>query len=188
LRRPRAKTSGVGGPRGFDSGKQVKGRKRHLLVDTEGFVLRVVVHPANIMDRDGVKLVLHESIWADFPRLRHVWLESAYNGKGKGKHWTEQTLGWSAQIVQHPPRYKKIWVPKDLPPEQIDWSCVPASDGIPCAPEKVGGGAHVCLAKPTTPAQQGLRAALCHQRGADLLGHDPPHASPSRSLLRRVFK
>jgi transposase len=116
------KTSGVGGPRGFDSGKRVKGRKRHLLVDTEGFVLRAVVHPANIMDRDGVKLVLHEPIRADFPRLRHLWLDAAYNGKGKGKHWIEQTLGWSAQIVQHPPRYKKIWVPKDLPPEQIDWS------------------------------------------------------------------
>jgi putative transposase len=116
------KTTGVGGWRGYDGGKQVKGRKRHLLVDTEGLVLRAVVHPANIMDRDGVKLVLHESLTTDFPRLRHVWLDSAYNGKGKGKDWIEQTLGWSAQIVAHPPRYKKVWVPKDLPPEQIDWS------------------------------------------------------------------
>ena len=86
------KTSGVGGLRGFDGGKKVKGdggkkvkgRKRHVLVDTEGLVLRVVVHPANIMDRDGVKLVLHESITTEFPRLRHVWLDSSYNGKGKG--------------------------------------------------------------------------------------------------------
>ena len=116
------KTTGVGGLRGYDGGKQVKGRKRHLLVDTEGLVLRAVVHPANIMDRDGVTLVLHESITTDFPRLQHVWLDSAYNGKGKGKDWIEQTLGWSAQIVAHPPRYKKVWVPKDLPPEQIDWS------------------------------------------------------------------
>ena len=116
------KTTGVGGLRGDDGGKQVKGRQRHLLVDTEGLVLRAVVHPANIMDRDGVTLVLHESITTDFPRLQHVWLDSAYNGKGKGKDWIEQTLGWSAQIVAHPPRYKKVWVPKDLPPEQIDWS------------------------------------------------------------------
>jgi putative transposase len=85
------KTTGVGGLRGFDSGKQVKGRKRHLLVDTEGFVLRAVVHPADLMDRDGVKLVLHEPVRTDFPRRRHVWLESSYNGKGKGKDWSEQT-------------------------------------------------------------------------------------------------
>ncbi len=116
------KTSEVGGLRGYDSGKKVKGRKRHLLVDTEGLVLRAVVHPANIMDRDGVKLVLHESITADFPRLHHVWLDSAYNGQGKGKHWIEQTVGWTAQIVAHPPRSKTVWVPKNIPPDQIDWS------------------------------------------------------------------
>jgi len=85
------KTTGVGGRGGFDSGKKVTGRKRHLLVDTEGLVLRAVVHPANIRDRDGVKLVLHESITTDFARLRHVWLDSADNGKGKGKHWIEPT-------------------------------------------------------------------------------------------------
>ena len=116
------KTTGVGGLRGYDGGKQVKGRKRHLLVDTEGLVLRAVVHPANIMDRDGVKLVLREGVRTQFPRLQHVWLDAAYNGKGKGKDWIEQTLGWTAQIVQHPPRYKKVWVPNDIPPEQIDWS------------------------------------------------------------------
>jgi len=84
------KTSGVGGPRGFDRGKKVNGRQRHLLVDTEGFVLRAVVHPADSRDRDGVKLVLHESIGTDFPRRRHVWLESSSNGKGKGNDWIEQ--------------------------------------------------------------------------------------------------
>jgi transposase len=116
------KTTGVGGLRGYDGGKQVKGRKRHLLVDTEGLVLRAIVHPASIMDRDGVKLVLHGGVRTQFPRLRHVWLDAAYNGTGKGKDWIEQTLGWTAQIVQHPPRYKKVWVPNDIPPDQIDWS------------------------------------------------------------------
>jgi putative transposase len=116
------KTTGVGGERGFDSGKKVKGRQRHLLVDTEGLVLRAVVHPADLMDRDGVKLVLHESITRQFPRLRHVWLDSSYNGKGKGKDWIEQTLGWTAEIVAHRRRPAKVWVPADLPPEQIDWS------------------------------------------------------------------
>jgi putative transposase len=116
------KTTGVGGRRGDDGGKQVKGRKRHLLVDTEGLVLRAVVHPATIMDRDGVKLVLRAGVRSQFPRLRHIWLDAGYNRKGKGKDWIEQTLGWSAEIVAHPPRYKKVWVPKDIPPDQIDWS------------------------------------------------------------------
>jgi putative transposase len=116
------KTSEVGGQRGFDSGKKVKGRKRHLLVDTEGFVLRAVVHPATIMDRDGVKLVLQQPVTTDFPRLRHVWLDSGYNGKGKGKDWIEQTLGWTAEIVAHRRRPSKVWIFDDLPDDQIDWS------------------------------------------------------------------
>jgi putative transposase len=150
------KTTGVGGWRGYDGGKQVKGRKRHLLVDTEGLVLRVVVHPATSRDRDGVKFVLHESITSDFPRLRHVWLDRAYNGKGKGKDGIEQTLGWTAQIVAHPPRYQKVWVPKDIPPEQIDWSRVSAAARFPGASETVGGRKNVRLARPAAPAQQGL--------------------------------
>jgi putative transposase len=120
--RQSVKTTSVGGLRGYDGGKQVKGRKRHLLVDTEGLVLRAVVHQANIMDRDGVKLVLRAGVRSQFPRRRHVWLDAAYNGKGKGKDWIEQTLGWTAQIVQHPPRSKKVGVPNDIPPDQIDWS------------------------------------------------------------------
>jgi|SRR5215813_706566 len=116
------KTTSVGGVRGYDGGKQVKGRKRHLLVDTEGLVLAVTVHSAGIMDRDGVKLLLADPLPTQFPRLSHVWLDAGYNGRGKGKEWIEQTLGWSAQIVKHPPRYKKVWVFEDLPDDQIDWS------------------------------------------------------------------
>jgi transposase len=116
------KTTSVGGVRGYDGGKQVKGRKRHLLVDTEGLVLTVSVHSAGIMDRDGVKLLLADPVPAQFPRLGHVWLDAGYNGRGKGKDGIESTLGWSAEIVKHRPRSKKVWVPNDIPPEQIDWS------------------------------------------------------------------
>jgi putative transposase len=53
------KTTGVGGEeRGYDGGKKVKGRKRHLLVDTEGFVLKAKVHSAKVMDWDGIKTLL----------------------------------------------------------------------------------------------------------------------------------
>jgi putative transposase len=113
------KTTGVGGVRGYDGGKQVKGRKRHLLVDTEGLVLRATVHPANIMDRDGVKLLLPpDTVRAQFPRLQHVWLDAGYNGKGKGKDWIEQTLGWSAEIVAQQPYRKQVWAPIEMTPEQ----------------------------------------------------------------------
>jgi transposase len=149
------KTTSVGGLRGDDGGKQVKGRQRHLLVDTEGLVLRAVVHQANSMDRDGVKLVLRAGVRSQFPRLRHVWLDAADNGKGKGKDWIEQTLGWTAQIVQHPPRYKKVWVPNDIPPDQIDWSRVSAAARLPGASAALGGRKNVCLAEPAAPTQQG---------------------------------
>jgi putative transposase len=49
------KTTGVGGERGYDGGKKVKGRKRHLLVDTQGLVLKAMLHSAKIMDWDGIK-------------------------------------------------------------------------------------------------------------------------------------
>jgi putative transposase len=99
------KTTGVGGERGYDSAKRVKGRKRPLLVDTQGFVLAVHVHPADVMDRDGVvRLLPPEHIQVEFPHLAHVWLDAAYNGKEKGSDWIEQHLGWTTQVVRPPPR------------------------------------------------------------------------------------
>jgi len=120
--RQAVQTTGVGGRRGDDGGKQVKGRTRPVLVDTDGVVLRAVVPPANLRDRDGVQLVLRAGGRTQFPRLRQVWWDAADTGKGKGKDGIEQTRGGSAQIVSHPPRYKQVWVPNDIPPDQIDWS------------------------------------------------------------------
>jgi putative transposase len=109
------KTTGVGGERGYDGAKQVKGRKRHLLVDTQGLVLTVHVHPADVMDRDGVtRLLPPEHIRAAFPRLGHVWLDAAYNGKDKGQDWIEQHLGWTTQVVKPPPR--RVLVAADVEP------------------------------------------------------------------------
>jgi putative transposase len=109
------KTTGVGGGRGYDSAKKIKGRKRHLLVDTQGLVLTVTVHPADVMDRDGVLLLLPPTpTQARFPRLSHVWLDAGYNGTGKGKDWIERTLGWTAQTVQPPPR--RVLVAEEVEP------------------------------------------------------------------------
>jgi len=61
---PSAKTTGVGGQqRGYDGGKKVRGRKRHILVDTEGLVLNAKVHSAKIPEQDGLKMLL-ESVRA----------------------------------------------------------------------------------------------------------------------------
>ena len=98
-------TTGVGGARGYDGAKKIKGRKRHLLVDTQGFVLTVQVHPADVMDRDGVIFLLPPAqTQAQFPRLAHVWLDAGYNGHGKGKDWSERELGWTTATVRPPSR------------------------------------------------------------------------------------
>jgi hypothetical protein len=96
------KSTGVGGEqRGYDGGKKVKGRKRHLLVDTQGLVLKAKVHAANVMDFEGIKMLLRRAD-VQFPRLKHLWLDSAYRGEGKGKDWVEKALGWSVELVERP--------------------------------------------------------------------------------------
>jgi len=95
-----AKTTGVGGEqRGYDGGKKVRGRKRHLLVDTEGLVLKARVHSAKVPDQDGIRLLL-ESARSRMPRLRRVWLDQGY--EGRGKRWAEEVLGLDVEIVRRP--------------------------------------------------------------------------------------
>ena len=72
------KTTEAGGPRGYDAGKKINGRKRHALVDTDGRALLVEPHPANIQDRDGGGPLLQVSRPL-FPFIRHVWADGGYN-------------------------------------------------------------------------------------------------------------
>ena len=72
-----AKTTGVGGEaRGYDGGKKVKGRKRHLLVDTQGLVLKAKVPSAKIQDREGVKILLGPTQDHLPRRLSHLWMDT----------------------------------------------------------------------------------------------------------------
>src|SRR3954470_12695412 len=73
------KTTEQGGPRGKDAHKMVSGRKRHLVVDTLGMILAVVVHAADIQDRDGARLVLAK-IKGCFPRLTKILADAIDNG------------------------------------------------------------------------------------------------------------
>jgi putative transposase len=96
------RTTGVGGQeRGFDPAKKVEGRKRHLLVDTEGLVLRVRVHSARVPDADGIRLLL-EPVRGLFRRLSHLWVDAGY--QGRGKRWAEEVLGVSVEVVRKPPK------------------------------------------------------------------------------------
>lgn len=112
------------------------GRKRHVLVDTEGLVHAVNVHAADIMDRDGIKLVLGEAVRAQLPRMQLLWLDAGYNGRGKGKDWVEQTTGWRVETVKGIHWRKYYWVPKDIPPDQIDWSLYGPSPGFHVVPRR----------------------------------------------------
>jgi Transposase DDE domain len=88
------KTTGVGGEqRGYDGAKKVKGRKRHLLVDTQKLVLEVRVHSARVQDREGIKLLLELSSTDRFPRLSHLWLDVGYTGQDKGAGWVQMVIG-----------------------------------------------------------------------------------------------
>jgi putative transposase len=110
-----ARTTEKGGLRGYDGAKKINGRKRHLLVDTTGLVMKVKVHPANLADRDGVRMLLKEAT-ETFPNLRHLWADAGYRGKAL-REWITERLGLSLEIVQRRSRW--VWVSKDVEPEPL---------------------------------------------------------------------
>jgi putative transposase len=118
------KTTSVGGVRGYDGAKKLSGRKRHLLVDTQGLVLRATVHSAELQDRAAVPLVLAGAP-EQYPRLRHVWVDQGYTGSGKA--WIEEHLGWSVEVVRHPPKARGEWVPlgSGADPRPFEWRRLP---------------------------------------------------------------
>jgi putative transposase len=134
------KTTSVGGEgRGYDGAKKVKGRKRHLLVDTQGLVLEARVHSANIQDRDGIKLLL-ESARTGLTRLSHLWMDAGYTGQDKGAGWVEGALGWTAEIVRHPPKL----VPEEV---MMRWMREWAKEGVSMDPKELlaqEGPGHSC--------------------------------------------
>jgi putative transposase len=101
------KTTERGGPHGYDGGKKLSGRKRHLLVDTMGLLLSVVVHAADIQDREGVKFLL-EPLKDRFPRISLVWVDNGYTGTGRT--WIKEHMGWEVVVVSHPRRPRGMWV------------------------------------------------------------------------------
>jgi len=94
------KTTENGGDRGYDKAKNVNGRKRHIMVDTLGLIMVIVIHAASIQDYDGAKLVF-EALGDCFKRLKVIFADSAY-GKTGLPDWVKQTFGWILQTVLKP--------------------------------------------------------------------------------------
>jgi putative transposase len=135
-----AKTTGVGGEqRGYDGGKKVRGRKRHLLVDTEGLVLGAKVHSANVHDEDGIKLLL-ESARIELSRLKHLWVDAGY--RGRGRRWAEEVLGLSIEVVRKPPKpvpekVAKVWAEEWAKEgKEVDWQRLMPPRGFRVLPRR----------------------------------------------------
>ena len=101
-----AKTTEQGGERGYDAGKKINGRKRHILVDTLGLLLMVVVHAANVQDYDGAKFVLNK-VRFRLPRLKLIWADSIYT---HGVDWVRTQCRWVLEIVKRPAGIKGFQV------------------------------------------------------------------------------
>jgi putative transposase len=94
------KTTEAGGERGYDAGKKINGRKRHIVVDTLGLILAVVVHSAALQDYDGARLVLARMGTA-YRRLKVIWADSAYGRNGL-PDWVRAAHGWLLQTILRP--------------------------------------------------------------------------------------
>jgi putative transposase len=139
-------------------------------VDTQGFLLQPVVHAADVADRDGGKRVLLRlGPWQErFPRLKHLWVDSAY--QGKFEDWVKATFGWSVEVVKHwwtGVRY--VWVAPGQEPPTLQ-SRVPS----PASP--LDRRADVWLARATAPPLEGLRILARDQRDLDLHRHESADA------------
>ena len=135
-----AKTSGAGGEqRGYDGGKKVRGRKRQLLVDTEGLVLKAKVHSAKVPDQDGIKLLLRTAR-ERLPRLSHLWVDAGY--QGRGREWVEQELGLSVEVVHRTPKptsekTARIWAEEWAKEgREIDWQRLIPRRGFEVLPRR----------------------------------------------------
>jgi len=92
----RVRTTEAGGPRGYEAGKKVSGRKRPSIVDTLGLLLAVVVTAANLSDAAGAKQVLSRA-WDWAPRLQLLWADQTSGGTVV--EWTKAVYGWTLSIV-----------------------------------------------------------------------------------------
>jgi putative transposase len=104
-----------GGRHGYDGAKKVNGRKRHLLVDTLGLVCKVGVTAADVGDRDGAMALLRRLDRRRFPRLRHGWADSGY--QGPFLVWARERRGIAVEVVRRSDGgQRRRWLPPGATP------------------------------------------------------------------------
>lgn len=96
------KTTSVGGEHGYDGGKKITGRKRHIVVDTLGLLLVVAVTTAALDDGTGAPRVLAKLDPQEHPRLEKVWGDHKYNNRSLDRWLTEQAARYVIEVVQRP--------------------------------------------------------------------------------------
>ena len=152
------RTTEAGGPRGYDAGKKINGRKRHILVDTLGLLLVVVIHAANIQDRDGLALVCRR-LRRRFPWLRLIFADGGYQGETAACAAAQERCACRSS------------------------SASPAAAASPSCRAPVGGGEDLRLAWPQSQVGERLRGnpRLGRHHGPRRL--DPtPRPAPRKSL------
>src|SRR3712207_6607214 len=95
---------------GYDAGKKVQGRKRHILTDTLGLLLAVSVHPASVQDRDGAEALLRDAR-RSFPFIERIIADAGYQGR-KMEAVVARTGPWKLQIVRRCDRHRFVVLPK----------------------------------------------------------------------------
>ena len=97
------KTGRAGGPeRGYDGSKRLAGRKRHILVDTNGLVLAACVHGADLPDRDGGRRLLAEGLGRKFSRLELVWADGKYRNHRLDRWLAQSEVAYRIEVVGRP--------------------------------------------------------------------------------------
>ena len=178
-----AKTTGVGGEaRGFDGGKKVRGRKRHILVDTEGLVVEARVHSAKVPDQDGIRRLL-EPARLRLPRLTYLWMDAGY--RGRGKEWVEEALGVEVEIVNRSPKpppekilriWAREWFKEGL---EMELSKLPTRPGFENLPRR-------WIAERTFAWISHNRRMAKDYEGLCSTGEAFIHASMTRLMVRRL--
>lgn len=91
------KTHSITTEKGYDGNKKINGRKRHIITDTLGFIIAIVIHNADIQDRTGAKEVINE-LKFKYPRLVKILADQGYTGELT--EWTMKFFGWTIEIVK----------------------------------------------------------------------------------------
>jgi len=179
------KTTGVGGEqRGFDGAKKVRGRKRQLLVDTEGLVVEAKVHSAKVPDQDGIKRLL-EPARSRIGCLIHLWVGAGY--RGRGKEWAEQALGLEVEVVNRSPKptsekVLRVWAREWFKEgREMNLSNVPTRPGFENLPRR-------WIAERTFAWISHNRRMAKDYEGLCSTGEAFIHASMTRLMVKRLVR